>query len=96
MVGAQPQQVEQHRVDLVDRAARGGRDDGVQHATGAAGAVGEFGGEGGVASGDAALGEQGGQHQVGVGVAFGDRAQHVEGGAAGGVQRCPAAATGRP
>ena len=56
----------------------------------AAGAVGQFGGEGGVASGDAALAQQRGQREVGVGVAFGHRAQHVEGGLAGGVERCSA------
>ncbi|OBK66767.1 rRNA cytosine-C5-methyltransferase, partial [Mycobacterium colombiense] len=47
--------VEQHRVDGLRRAPRGGADDGVEQAPGAAGAVGELGGECRVAAGDAAF-----------------------------------------
>ena len=94
LVGAQPQQVEQHRVDVVRRASRGRGDDGVEQAAGAAGAVGQFGGEGGVAAGDAALAQQRGQHEVGVGVAFRDRAQHVERRAARRIERLAARPAG--
>ena len=87
LVGAEPQQVEQHRVDAVDRPVRRVHDDGVEQAEAAARAVGEFGGEGGVTPGDLTFAQQCGQDQVGVGVAFGDRAQHVEGRLARGVER---------
>ena len=88
LVGAEPQQVEQHR----RRCGRAGRfaactmtassRPSARHV-----AVGEFGGEGGVTAGDVAFAQQRGQHQVGVGVALGDGAQHVEGRLAGGVER---------
>ena len=87
LVGAQPQQVQQHRVDLSRRAARGRGDDGVEQPAGAAGAVGQFGGERGVAAGDSAFAQQRGQREVGVGVALRDRAQHVERRPAGRVER---------
>ena len=89
LVGAQPQQVEQHRVDLVHRPARRRGDDRIEQTAGAAGAVGQFGGECRVAAMDSTFGEQRGQRQVGVGVALGDRAQHVEGGAPGRVEFGP-------
>ena len=62
-------------------------DDRVEQSAGAARAVGQFGGEGGVAAGDSALAQQCGQREVGVGVALGHRAQHVERRAAGRVER---------
>ncbi len=46
LIGAQPQQVEQHRIDLLGRAPGRRGDDGVEQPAGAAGAVGQFGGEG--------------------------------------------------
>ena len=87
LVGAQPQQVQQHGVDALGRAPGGVADDGVEQAAGAAGAVGQFGGERRVAAGDSALAQQGGQRQIGVGVALRHRPQHVERRAAGRVER---------
>ena len=58
LVGAEPQQVQQHRVDVVDRPARCGTDHRVEQTAGAAGAVGQLGGERRVAADDAALGQQ--------------------------------------
>ncbi len=79
LVCAEPEHVAHRRVDLVPVAAGG--QDGVIGAAAAQRAVGQFGGEGGVPAGDAALGEQGREQQVGVGVAVRDRAQDVIGGA---------------
>ena len=58
LVGAEPQQVEQHRVDAVRRPSGGLGDDGVEQPAGAARTVGQFGGEGGVTAGDAAFAQQ--------------------------------------
>ena len=87
LVGAQPQQVQQHGIDAVGRTAGGAADDGVEQAAGAAGAVGQFGGESGVAAGDSAFAQQRGQREVGVGISLRHRAQHVERGATGRVER---------
>ena len=81
LVGAEPEHVAHRRVDIVPVAAGG--QDGVIGAAAAQRAVGQFGGEGGVTAGEAALGEQGREQQVGVGVPVRDRAQHVVGGAPG-------------
>ncbi len=75
----------------VDNAIRydrsGGRaDDRVEQPPAAAGAIGQLGGESGVAAGDSAFGQQRRQRQVGVGIALGNRLQHIECGAASRVQ----------
>ena len=88
LVRAEPEHVAHRRVEVVPVAARG--QDGVIRAAAAQRAVGQLGGEGRVTAGQAALGEQGGQEQVGVGVAVGDRAQDVVGGAPGRVGARPA------
>ena len=95
LIRAEPQQVQQHGVDLIHRPPGRGGDHDVEQSPGAAGAVGEFGREGGVAAGDAAFAQQSGERQVGVGVSFGDRAQDVERGATGGVELGPARPPGR-
>ena len=87
LVCTEPQQVEQHGVDLLDWPVGGRRDDRIEKPTGAACPVCELGRECRVPAGDAALVEQRGQREVGVGIAFGYRPQHVERRAAGGVER---------
>ena len=87
LVAAQPKQVKQHGVDAIGRAPCGVADDGVEQAAGAAGAVGQLGGECGVAACDSSFAQQRGQCQVGVGVFFGHRAQHVERRASGRIKR---------
>ena len=87
LVGAKPQQVQQHGVDAVGRAAGGVTDDGVEQAAGAAGAVSQFGGECRIASGDSALAQQRWQCQIGVGVTLRHRPQHVERRTTGRVER---------
>ena len=92
LVGAEPQQVQQHRVNLIGRPAGRRDDDSVEQSAGAAGAVSQFGGERRVPAGDMPLGEQSGQCQVGVGIALGDRPQHVERSAPRRIQFLPARA----
>ena len=87
LVGAQPQQIQQHRVDVLGRPTRGRADDRVEQAAGAAGAVGQLGGERRVAAGDSAFAQERGQSEVGIGVSLRDRTQHVERRLAGGVKR---------
>ncbi len=86
LVAPQPQQVQQHRVDLVDRPVGRRRDHRVEQTAGAAGAVGEFGGERGVAPADPALGQHGRQGEVGVGIALADGPQNIECGPARRIQ----------
>ena len=96
LIGAQPQQIEQHRVDRLRRAAGGRADDRVEQPAGAAGAVGQLGGERRVAAADAAVAQQRGQGQVRVGVALADGPQHLEGGGPGRIQRLAPFGRGRP
>jgi hypothetical protein len=83
LVRAEPEQVEQFGVELVERPVHALGQDRVVAALGAQGAVGELGRQGGVAGVEAALGEQAGQHEVRVRVVLGDRAQRVVRGAPG-------------
>ncbi len=78
LVGAQAQQREELRIELGERPVDAGLEDGVVGALAAQRAVGQLGGEGRIAPDDAALGEQTGQHEVGVGVLELDPAQQVE------------------
>ena len=89
LVGTQPQQIQQHRVDLVHRASGRRRNDRIQQPAGAASAVGQLSRKGRVPAADPTLGQQRRKGQVGVGVAIGHRAQHVEGRASGRVQLGP-------
>ena len=79
LVGAEPQDVEHLTVDGVERPVDAGRDHQVVGAGRAQGAVRQLGGERGVATLDAALAQQPGQHEVRVGVVHPDGAQGVEG-----------------
>ena len=74
----------------VGRPAAAG-DHRVEQTAGTAGAVGEFGGERGVAAGDFSVAQHRRQGEVGVGVPFGHRTQHVERGATGRIERLAAA-----
>ena len=79
LVGAQPEGVDDHAVQVGEGAVAAGPDDRVELPEGPAGAVGQFGGQRGVPAGDAPLGEQSRQREVGVGALRSDRGQHVEG-----------------
>ncbi len=92
LVGADPQRVEDGRVQLVQRPVHAAGQDGVVGALAAQGAVAQFRGEAGVALVQAVVPDPGGQHEVGVGVLGGDGAQHFEGHEPGGVG--PAGALG--
>ena len=85
LVRAEPQDVEDGRVDLVGRAGGGQRDDRVVPALQPQRAVGELGGERGVAGVDPPLAQQRWQDEVRVGVGAGHRAQDVVGRRPGGV-----------
>ena len=69
LVGAQPQGVDHHPVQVGDRPVAAGRDHRVQLTEGPAAAVGQFGGQRRVPTGQAALVQDAGQGQVGVGAA---------------------------
>ncbi len=79
LVGADPQGIEDGRIQLVQRPVHAAGQDRVVGALAAQGAVAQFGGEAGVALVQAVVPDPGGQHQVGVGVLGGDGAQHFEG-----------------
>ena len=102
LVGAQPQQVEDPRVELGQRPGDEPGEHRVERALRAQRAVGELGGEGGVALVELPLAQQLREQQVGVGGARGDAVQDVVGGQPGAVQdrtaggRVPALARPRP
>jgi hypothetical protein len=83
LVRAQRQHVEHRRVDLAQRPVHAGRQHRVVGALAAQRAVHQLGGQRGVpvveVPGGARLAQQRGQHEVGVGVAFVDGAQRLEG-----------------
>ncbi len=82
LVGTEAQDVEDRRVELVERAVAARGKDGVVAALAAQRAVGELGRERGVAAGELAFRQQLGQQQVGVGLAVADRREDVVGGTA--------------
>src|SRR5699024_9035389 len=94
LVDPQAQIVEDLRVDVADRPVGGRGDHRVEQPEFACGTVGQFGGEGGVAAADAAVGEQFWQQQVGVGLALAHRAQHIPGHGARRIDRALTAAAG--
>ena len=82
LVRAEPEDLADRRVELVQRAVAAGREHGVVGALAAQRAVGELGREGGVAAGDVAVGQQLGQQQVRVCLAVLHRREDLVGGAA--------------
>ncbi len=95
LVRAEPEHQSDRRVELVKRAVAARGEHRVVGALAAQRAVGELGREGGVATGDVAVGQQLGQQQVGVGLAALHRRQDVVGGAAGVARPAGAVALGR-
>ena len=89
LIGTEPKQIQQYRVDAVHVPARRSGDDRIQQATHPTGAVGQLGGESCVTPGDPAFAQQRWKCQVGIGIPLGHRAQGVEGGPAGRIQRSP-------
>ena len=79
LVGADPERVEDGRVQLVQRPVHAAGQDRVVGALAAQCAVAQFRGEAGVALVQVVVPDPGGQHEVGVGVLGGDGAQHFEG-----------------
>ena len=79
---AEPQDLADGRVELVERAVAAGGEDGVVGALAAQRPVGELGREGGVAAGDVPLGQHLGQQQVRVGLAVLHRREDLIGGPA--------------
>ena len=87
LVCTQPQHIEDHPVDLLDRPFRHVGDDLVEQPHRTAGAVGQFGGQGSVAAGDLAVPQHLRQYQVGVGVALTHSGQHLHGSLPGRIYR---------
>ena len=79
LVGADPQGVEDGRVQLVQRPVDAAGQDGVVGALAAQGAVAQLRGETGVALVQPVVADPGRQHEVGVGVLRGDGTQHFKG-----------------
>ena len=82
LVGAEAEDVEDRRVELVQRAVAARGEHRVIGALAAQGPVGELGREGGVTAGELAVSEELRQQQVGVSLAVADRREDVVGGAA--------------
>jgi hypothetical protein len=84
-MGTEPQDLQHRGVKPVKRPVAASGEHGIIGTLAAQRSVGELRREGRVPAGDAPVGEQPRQQQVGVRVPVGDRLEHVVGGATGGV-----------